>query len=203
MMVRVGRTVEERLENPSSRLRELIDKSAQLFYERGYDGTSVKDITDSVGILKGSLYSHVDGKDDLLFVVVNEIHDRFEQVLSDIEAMEASPGERLRAFVTQHVTIILEDSIRSRVYERYWHMLPDERKAALVKKRSHYRRRVIALIEAAQRDGAVDPTVDAQFTAILLLSAMDTVYAWSESGTWSHDDIVRHYVRVLLDGVCL
>lgn len=66
--------------------KEKIKKEAlTLFAKKGYYGTTVGDIADAVGILKGSLYAHYSGKDDIFLAVykdvTNEYQLLFEQLL--------------------------------------------------------------------------------------------------------------------------
>jgi AcrR family transcriptional regulator len=49
---------------------ELVEVAARLFRDRGYDATSMQEIADEMGILKGSVYHYVKTKEDLLWMVV-------------------------------------------------------------------------------------------------------------------------------------
>ena len=56
------------------RWAELIEVATQVFYEKGYDGASLQDIADRLGMLKGSLYYYIQSKEDLLFDVISAVH---------------------------------------------------------------------------------------------------------------------------------
>ncbi len=65
--------------------RDLIHaKALKLFRQNGFHGTSMQDIAEAVGILKGSLYHHIENKDQLLSEVledyVAQVHDRVREV---------------------------------------------------------------------------------------------------------------------------
>ncbi len=51
---------------------ELTRQAARLFAEKGYHGTSVGDLAEALGVRKGSLYSQIDAKEDLLFEAMLE-----------------------------------------------------------------------------------------------------------------------------------
>ena len=55
-----------------SRKEELSRQAARLFAEKGYHGTSIGDLADSMGVQKGSLYAHIDSKQDLLYETMLE-----------------------------------------------------------------------------------------------------------------------------------
>ena len=50
----------------SARRSELTREAARLFAQKGYHGTSIGDIAEALGVQKGSLYSHIASKEDLL-----------------------------------------------------------------------------------------------------------------------------------------
>jgi AcrR family transcriptional regulator len=62
-MVRVSKEYDERL-------NELLDASQQLFFQKGYELTSISDIIEKVGVAKGTFYHYFDSKDDLLDKIV-------------------------------------------------------------------------------------------------------------------------------------
>src|SRR3954452_9265339 len=63
--------------------RERIHEAGlELFDERGYTGTSVRDLAERCGLTPGALYNHYASKDDLLFAIVDRVHDLADDVLS-------------------------------------------------------------------------------------------------------------------------
>ena len=85
---RVGASDEVRV--TSARLREIYDAAARVFSEKGYDGASIQDVADAVGILKGSLYYYIDTKQDLLFGIIDEVH---RDTLRSLEEWVAVDGD--------------------------------------------------------------------------------------------------------------
>lgn len=67
--------------------RDLIHaKALTLFRQNGFHGTSMQDIAEAVGILKGSLYHHIENKDQLLYEVLEDyvvqVHERVSEVFN-------------------------------------------------------------------------------------------------------------------------
>ena len=60
-----------------TRRDELLAIAAELFAERGFTNTTVRDIADAAGILSGSLYHHFDSKESM----VDELLDTFQTEL--------------------------------------------------------------------------------------------------------------------------
>ena len=44
--------------------RKIFEASMKLFAEKGYDGTSIEEITSAVGVAKGTLYYHFSSKEE-------------------------------------------------------------------------------------------------------------------------------------------
>lgn len=58
----------------------IIEKALALFAEKGYQGTSVKNIADAVGIKDSSLYKHFKSKKEIFDTIVQEMSSRMEQM---------------------------------------------------------------------------------------------------------------------------
>lgn len=78
-MVRISKEYDERL-------TEFLDTARQLFFEKGYEKTSVNDIIQKVGVAKGTFYHYFKSKEDLLDQLVN--HFTKKNVLEVEKIME-------------------------------------------------------------------------------------------------------------------
>lgn len=58
----------------------IISAAWKLFYEQGYDGTTVEDIVFESGTSKGSFYHYFDGKDALLGTLANVFDEKYEEL---------------------------------------------------------------------------------------------------------------------------
>lgn len=89
-------------------LPQILRAAASLFRQKGYAGTSIQDIADEVGILKGSLYHHIDSKEDLLVEILD---DSITALLASVESIRdqpLQPREKLRALVESQLRAISE-----------------------------------------------------------------------------------------------
>ncbi len=75
---------------------KILTTGIRLFLANGYVGTSVRDLTDAVGIARGTLYWHFKSKDQIL----DEILDRYYEQFIDaaIETMNKCKGDFLTKF---------------------------------------------------------------------------------------------------------
>lgn len=90
-MVRISKEYDERL-------KELLDSAQQLFFEKGYQKTSVNDIIEKVGVAKGTFYHYFKAKSDLLDKLVERftesIHVEMKKLVkrTDLNALEKMNG---------------------------------------------------------------------------------------------------------------
>ena len=70
------------------RKKDILEKAARLFLERGYKSTSVRDIAFATGIEASSLYSHFPSKESILELLCHECADRFIAAMDAILAAD-------------------------------------------------------------------------------------------------------------------
>lgn len=63
----------KRIRKPGERLRQIKEKSAELFFKRGFDKTSIADIAEALQIEKATLYHYIKSKDELLFLLLEDL----------------------------------------------------------------------------------------------------------------------------------
>src|SRR5690554_5047669 len=79
----------------------------KLFHKQGYAQTSMDDIARAAGLLKGSLYYYMDSKEDLLFRIVEDVHEVSRAQLDAARHQEGVPAlARLLHFVEEQVTYL-------------------------------------------------------------------------------------------------
>lgn len=167
---------------PRRRRHEVLETAARVFHEKGYESTSIQDIADAVGILKGSLYYYITSKEDLLFEILQGVH---QEAMKNIDIAKSTPGDalqKIRAFVTLHVTHNAKNLIKMAIFFHDFRSLGEERRKVIVQERDLYDRALRDLIAAGQREGIVCPDLDPKLTAIEILGMMNWIYHWYKQG---------------------
>jgi AcrR family transcriptional regulator len=194
---------ENRTGSPKKREQEIIDAAAEIFHRQGYSDTSVQNVADAVGILKGSLYYYIDSKDDLLYRVLLEVHDAAHTILEEVAAMdELSSLEKLDAYVRRHVEYNTRNLTKIAVYYHDYKLLAPERRAEIRRQRKLYEDFVEALISEAQRRGEVAADLDPAVLSYCLFGALNSVYTWYRpGGKVSASQLADTLARFVLAGV--
>jgi AcrR family transcriptional regulator len=88
-----------------TRRQELSRQAARLFAQKGYHGTSIGDLAEALGVQKGSLYAHIEGKEDLLYETMRDGARAFHAGLDAIpEQLKAT--EKIRLALRAHLQIV-------------------------------------------------------------------------------------------------
>ena len=86
-----------------SRREQILRTATTIFRQKTYHGTTLKDIADAVGMLKGSLYYYITSKGNLLADIILEAMKTLDDGLVRVENADLAPKERLREIVREHV----------------------------------------------------------------------------------------------------
>ncbi|MFH0070390.1 TetR/AcrR family transcriptional regulator [Peribacillus sp. NPDC056705] len=82
----------------------IIDKSVELFAEKGYHATSVQEIAEKCGIAKGSFYNHFKSKEELLVSIFKFYYEALTESLLDLELdASLSSKDKFMRQITVHI----------------------------------------------------------------------------------------------------
>jgi TetR/AcrR family transcriptional regulator, cholesterol catabolism regulator len=188
---------------PSDRRIELTRVAARLFAERGYQGTSLADLAEALGVQKPSLYHHIDSKEDLLWDVACEgaeaFHAALDSVLESVPE-DAPAAERIRLALRGHLRVVSGQLDVSTVFVREWRHLSGERAVRFVAERRRYEERIRELYADGLERSELRADLDVAVAALLFLSAANWAYTWLRPGA-DTDALADRFSAALLDGM--
>ena len=97
---------------------KIIDAATRLFSQRGFDGTSLQDIADAVGIRKASLFHHFPNKEDIRLKVLDQLLSHWNEVVPQILAATSRGVDQSDAIIQEATTFFLADPDRARFLTR-------------------------------------------------------------------------------------
>lgn len=157
---------------------DVVAAAGRLFAQRGFHGTSMRDIGDELGMLGSSLYSHVDGKNQLLVEVISKGAALFGQVVVDATAAGGSAEEQLRNLVTGHVRVVVGHLDEARTFLNEARFLPPDDRKRIIAMRDDYQSAYRAVIAAGVAEDSFAPDLDPAVTAIFILSVLNAMIRW-------------------------
>jgi AcrR family transcriptional regulator len=175
---RPAATAPPRRGRPGYDLESLLAVAVAVFNERGYDGTSMEDLSRRLGISKSSIYHHVDSKEALLALALDRALDGLFAVADQVAgAADDLPAiQRLEQLVRGSVHVLAERLPYVTLLLRARGNTATER-AALARRRE-FDQLVADLVKQAEQDGDIRPDVDPAVTARLLFGMVNSLIEW-------------------------
>jgi TetR/AcrR family transcriptional regulator, cholesterol catabolism regulator len=183
----------------SARRAELTRQAARLFAEKGYHGTSIGEIAEALGVQKGSLYAHIDSKQDLLYETMLEGARAFHAGLDEIPD-DVRPVEKIRLALRSHLRVVADQLDVATVFVQEWRYLEGERREEILGERRRYEERIRALFREGRDLGELRSDLDDATAALLALSAANWAYTWLQPGR-DTDELADRFFSLLIDGI--
>jgi TetR/AcrR family transcriptional regulator, cholesterol catabolism regulator len=183
----------------TTRRAELTRIAARLFAERGYHGTSIGDLAKALGVQKGSLYAHIESKQDLLHEAMRDGAQAFHAALDEIPE-DLKVTDRIRLALRAHLRVVAEQLDIATVFVREWRYLEGERAEEFLAERRRYEERFRALFREGREVGELRTDLDDQAAVLLVLSAANWAYTWLPRDA-DTDELADRFVAILVDGV--
>jgi AcrR family transcriptional regulator len=183
----------------------IADAAIELFYTQGATATSVRDITSACGLTPGALYNHFSSKEQLLYVLIRDIHVLADQGLAAaIAGAEPAPSAQLSAAVRFMVWRAAGQRKQSRVANREYARLPRDSREEVKAIRRRMRGRFAEILLAGSQAGEFAlPGSQDRMAAALTATAIATLCA--DISEWTQEnyplplpDLQDRYVEMAL-----
>jgi len=190
-----GRRVRRPAQGPGS----LLEVAVGEFITRGYDATSMEDLSRAAGITKSSFYHHFSGKEALLRAALERAIAVLFGVFDQPGAVEGSPVERLRHIVRGQVEALIGDlpyvtlllRVRGNTGTERWAL--DQRRA--------YDAKVAEIVREAVEQGELRAEVDPALAARLLSGLVNSIAEWYRPGRPGTDGLPDAVARAAFGGI--
>lgn len=157
--------------------RGAIRAAASVFAEKGFHGSSTRDIAERMGIKQGSLYYYFRSKEEALGEVclygIEDYVHRMEAIASSEQPFEA----KMLAVVTSHLSSYRERNEALKVHNDERLYLPEEKRTTLKQLGSNYRQQLEGIFEEGANSGALRSAIDCHFAAQAVIGICN---AWGD-----------------------
>lgn len=184
-----------------SRKEQIIKVAQNMFREKGYAGTSMRDLANAVGIEAASLYNHIKSKEDLLLHICLDVSQDFFDALDEIKDVEMPAAEKLTLVIEKHVTIVTQNLDGAAVFLHEWRFLQKDNFNRLKNIRKRYRAEFQKIVQAGVEEG-VFKNINPKLYSLSVLSALNWIYDWyNPEGELSPTDLAKQFSYILLEGL--
>ncbi|MGW4485230.1 TetR family transcriptional regulator [Amycolatopsis sp. NPDC004368] len=179
----------------------IVEIAASLFARKGYHGTSMRDIGREVGVHAGSLYVHIQSKEDLLEAIVHSIMERSERDMEEILAAGGTATEQLRQVAARDLKLIGENKEFATVFFHEWRQLSEPRQQAVIASRDRWETGLRGIITKGIESGEFREA-DPRIAGIALTSILNWAYVWySPDGSLSTEELADRFADLLIEGL--
>jgi TetR/AcrR family transcriptional regulator, cholesterol catabolism regulator len=138
------------------RRQALIDAAAKLFAERGYEQTSIGDLSEATGLAAGGIYHYTSSKEGLLIAICDELLDPLLEQARAIVASDASPAQHLREILRTWLLHIESHIPHMLVFTQERHTIEREPQwRAVRRKRKAFEQILDGVLIAGEADGSM------------------------------------------------
>ena len=113
------------VEEKEAKKDKIIEKSMELFREKGYHTTKVEEITKALGISKGNFYTYFNSKEEVLYEILDIMKSEKIRMLEEIDT-DKPPKEILKKFIENHKQYVFK-YLKKVTLENMGNFLKDER----------------------------------------------------------------------------
>jgi TetR/AcrR family transcriptional regulator, cholesterol catabolism regulator len=184
------------------RWQRILVAATRLFREKGFSATSMQDVSDEVGLLKGSLYYYIRSKEDLLYAVLKDLHLGGEEIIRRIQFRSGAPLAQLETYLRDLGLHAGRNQDRLAVFLRDFRFVRAHEQREIIRERNMYVTAAEKLIIEARDRGEAERSTDARIAAILLTTAVSSIHEWyREGGALPLDAVAEQAAALLIGGI--
>ncbi|KAA3438209.1 TetR/AcrR family transcriptional regulator [Rufibacter hautae] len=159
------------------RRESIMEEAARLFKQKGFGGTSMRDLAERVGMDAATMYHYISSKDEILKTICFDIASIYITQLAEIEKANTPFIDKLKALVRLHIHLMATKGAEVSVANNDWKYLATESLAEFKDLRSQYEKGLSKVIEQGIQAGELEE-VNQSVALFTLLSAVRWVELW-------------------------
>lgn len=195
-----ARSETERFEQ---RLGEILEHATDVFYEKGYDAASMRDLSRATGMSLAGLYYYFESKERLLYLIQKHT---FETVIRNLKSrleLVNDPEQKIRVFIENHLEYFLANRKAMTVLSHEDETLKNAFGAQIQGlKREYYRIGTQIVEELRHERGSQFSSVNTRTAVVTLFGMMNWIYTWHNPKVdGDAKDLTRQMSQIFLNGV--
>lgn len=161
-----------------NRDEEVITAAIEIFSEQGYSATSIQDIADRVGVLKGSLYHYFSSKEGLLYRILQEAHNEADAIWNEVADLGLDPLATIEEYLRRLFIWYLENEDRANIYFNESAHLAGTTGKDIRNRGKEFSSRLRTLISKARDQHQIAVDVDPSIVTQFLIGSLNSVRLW-------------------------
>jgi len=185
----------------ASKKEFILKKAAQMFREKGFAATSMRDLAETVGIEAASLYNHIRSKNEMLESICFDVANRYTIFMDELESGNQGTIKKIETLLRFHIKQMIENFEEVIVCDREWKHLDEPYLSNFHNQRRSYRKRFAAIIEEGISKNEIKK-IDAPTAVLIMLHSVNGIESWHRStAKISAKDLEDNMVLIMVDGL--
>lgn len=186
-----------------TRKAQITQVAQNMFSEKGYVGTSMRDLAKEIGIEPASLYSHIRSKEELLQGICDRIANEFFAEISPALESSTDPVVLFREAIRAHIRVITANLDASAVFFNEWRHMTEPGLTEFKDQRHRYERHFKEIIHQGIRQEKFR-RIDVNFTMKVIFSSLNGTHEWYRpNGPQTPEQVADNITDFLLEGLTL
>jgi AcrR family transcriptional regulator len=180
------------------RRRDILEAAAEVFFLRGFDRGTTKEVAARVGLTQPAIYHYVGSKQDLLIEIARQVDGDFSTAISSALATSSDPVEQLRSVVYAFTDALTRNRLSFAVYWKEYRAIPPDVAKSVTAHQRNFIDQVSNLVAQAQDRGALPAAQPTEIITQGILGMLSWMYWWYRpDGPYSPDDIARGFLALI------
>lgn len=183
------------------RLGKILAHATEVFYEKGYAGASMRDLSRSSGMSLAGLYYYFESKEKLLYLIQKHTFTTIVERLRERLDAVPDPEERIRVFVLNHLEYFLANRKAMTVLSHEDDVLRNGFGAEVAALKREYYRICVALLDDFKRAKRLE--FSSRMAVLSLFGMMNWIYTWYNPRVDADaEELSREMGDIFLRGIC-
>ena len=158
------------------RLAHILVHATEVFYDKGYEGASMRDLSRASGMSLSGLYYYFESKEKLLYLIQKETFTTIVERLRERLDAVSDPAQRIRAFILNHLEYFLANRKAMKVLSHEDDALKNGFGAEIAAIKREYYRICLGLLDDFKRQRNLE--FSSRLAVLSLFGMMNWIYTW-------------------------
>ena len=177
----------------------MLRAAAHCFNQKGYSGTSLKDVADMLGLTDAALYYYVRNKEELVYLCYVRAADVGREAMQRAVAEGTSGLEQVRLYIRYHIDSIVGDKGPLAIMSEIPSLKPEHRDEVLELSRTHSLN-FEAMLERGIQDGSI-AHCDVRMTGNAIMGSINWIPKWFHGDSDVASKVLDEFPKILSRGL--
>ena len=191
---------QQRTAHYGKKLNSVLSASSVLFAKKGFERTTIRDVSQATGMSLAGLYYYFQSKEELLFLIQFRAFDSLCDRLKEIIASETDPQACLQSMISMHFDYFIRHMSDLKICSREIESLEGAFYKKVADKRKEYFDLTQSIFDKITHEYG-GSTADSRLAALYLFGTLNWIYQWYKPGRYPDaEELASQLAGIYLQG---